>query len=67
MAILLKGWFWPIVGVASRRVCAQPAKQTFYHGLLPVRQSAPCFLGGYLNSGEVGFGGPWVSTISALV
>ena len=23
--------------------------------------------GGYLNSGEVGFGGPWVSAVSALV
>ena len=27
----------------------------------------PVSSGGYLNSGEVGFGGPWVSAVLALV
>ena len=43
----------------------------FYHGLLPVRQShghgASCLMWGPLTSGEVGFGEPWVSAVSALV
>ena len=43
----------------------------FYHGPLPVRQGhghgASYFSRGRFNFGEVGFGGPWVSAMSALV
>ena len=46
-------------------------KDSFYHGLLHAGKAMvmgpPVSWGVYLNSGEVGFGGPWVSAVSALV
>ena len=43
----------------------------FYNGPLPIGQGhghdASYFMRGFFNSGEVGFGGPWVSAVSALV
>ena len=46
-------------------------KDSFYHGLLHAGKAMvmgpPVSWGGYLNSGELVFVGPWVSAVSALV
>ena len=58
----------PCPGVTQSVLCLCVC---FYHGPLPVREGhghgASCFSRRGLTFGEVGFGGPWVSAVFALV